>query len=152
MLVTIGLLGLVASFHGIILAGGRSTMEFGRAHYAPAILGRVHPRFQTPAVALLVNMGIGIIALLTGQTGDIIILSVFGALTLYIISMISLLRLRRQEPHLERPFKVPFYPASPIIALSIAAVSINILQKRNYERNSRRDHVVRFAKCKGGQN
>ena len=78
-------------------------------------------------------MGIGIIALLTGQTGDIIILSVFGALTLYIISMISLLRLRRQEPHLERPFKVPFYPASPIIALSIAAVSMIAMTVYNFK-------------------
>jgi ethanolamine permease len=124
LLVTIGLFGLVASFHGIILAAGRSSFEFGRVKYAPAFLGKIHSRFRTPANALLVNMGIGIIALLSNRTGDIIIISVFGALTLYIISMIALLRLRKKEPALERPFKVPAYPVFPIIALVIATVSL----------------------------
>ncbi len=124
LLITVGLFGLVASFHGIILAAGRSSFEFGRVKFAPAFLGKIHPRFQTPSNALLINMGIGIIALLTGKTGDIIILSVFGALTLYIISMISLLRLRRKEPDLTRPFKVPMYPVFPIVALLIAVFSL----------------------------
>lgn len=123
LLITVGLLGLVASFHGIILAAGRSGFEFGRVRFAPAFLGKIHPKFQTPANALLVNMGIGIVALLTGKTSDIITISVFGALTLYIISMITMLQLRKNEPELERPFKVPVYPAFPVIALVIAVIS-----------------------------
>ncbi|MBS1505817.1 MAG: ethanolamine permease [Bacteroidetes bacterium] len=123
LLITVGLFGLVASFHGLMLAAGRSTMEFGRAGYAPAILGNVHARFQTPANALLLNMLIGIVALLTGKTGEIITISVFGALTLYIISMISLLRLRKTEPNLARPFRVPAFPYFPILALAIASFS-----------------------------
>ncbi|MGZ8538303.1 MAG: ethanolamine permease, partial [Flavisolibacter sp.] len=106
LLITVGLFGLVASFHGIILAAGRSSFEFGRVGFAPTILGKIHPKFQTPSNALLANMFIGIIALLTGKTGEIIIIAVFGALTLYIFSMISLLKLRKKEPDLERPFKV----------------------------------------------
>ena len=119
----IGLFGLVASFHGIILAAGRATFEFGRVGYAPKVLGKVHQRFRTPANALLFNMVIGIIALFTGKTGEVITIACFGALTLYIISMVSLLVLRKKEPDLERPFKVPFYPFSPIIALLIASVA-----------------------------
>lgn len=124
LLVTIGLFGLVASFHGIILAAGRASFEFGRVKYAPSFIGKIHPKFRTPSNALLVNMGIGIIALLSGKTGDIIIISIFGALTLYIISMIAILQLRKKEPQLERPFKVPLYPAFPITALIIAIVSL----------------------------
>lgn len=97
LLVTIGLMGLVASFHGIILAAGRATLEFGRVNYIPRAFGLVHPRFKTPANALLVNMGVGIIALLTGKTGDIIIMACFGALSLYIISMITVLVLRKKN-------------------------------------------------------
>ena len=123
LLITVGLFGLVASFHGIILAAGRSSFEFGRVKFAPAFLGKIHPRFRTPSNALLVNMGIGIIALLTGKTSEIITISVFGALTLYIVSMIALLRLRKKEPELYRPFKVPLYPVFPVIALIIAVVS-----------------------------
>ncbi len=123
LLITIGLFGLIASFHGIILAAGRSSFEFGRVRFAPAFIGKVHRRFQTPSNALLINMAIGIIALLTGKTAAIITISVFGALTLYIISMIALIRLRHNEPALVRPFKVPFYPFFPVIALIIASVS-----------------------------
>lgn len=123
LLITIGLFGLIASFHGIILAAGRSSFEFGRVKFAPALLGKVHTRFRTPANALFVNMLIGIVALLTGKTAEIITLSVFGALTLYIISMVALLQLRKKEPDLPRPFRVPFFPAFPVIALVIAIVS-----------------------------
>ncbi|MFM1969747.1 MAG: hypothetical protein RL152_1124, partial [Bacteroidota bacterium] len=40
------------------------------------------------------------------------------------ISMISVLQLRKTEPQLERPFKVPLYPLLPIIALTIAGISL----------------------------
>jgi ethanolamine permease len=69
-------------------------------------------------------MCIGIVALLTGRTGEIITISCFGALSLYILGMLSLLMLRRKEPELERPFKVPFYPYFPLIALVIAIVAL----------------------------
>lgn len=124
LLITVGLFGLVASFHGIILAAGRATYEFGRVGYFPKLFGEVDPKFKTPANALTMNTIIGIIALFTGKTGEIITIAVFGALTLYIISMISLLKLRKDEPHLARPFKVPAYPLFPIIALVIAVVAI----------------------------
>jgi ethanolamine permease len=114
----------VASFHGIILAAGRATFEFGRVGYAPKILGTVHSRFKTPAYALILNMCLGIMAILTGKTGEIITIACFGALGLYIISMISFFALRKKEPNLERPFTVPFYPAFPGIALVIASISI----------------------------
>jgi ethanolamine permease len=122
-LLVVGLFGLIASFHGLMLAAGRSTYEFGRVGYAPAFLGKVHRKFKTPANALLVNMGLGILALLTGKTGEIITIAVFGALTLYIISMLSLIQLRKKEPHLVRPFRVPLYPIFPFVALTIASFS-----------------------------
>lgn len=124
LLITIGLLGLVASFHGIILAAGRATFEFGRVGYIPLSFGKVHRKFKTPANALLINMVVGIIALLTGKTADIITIACFGALTLYIFSMITVLVLRKKEPDLERPFKVPFFPYFPYIALIIAIISL----------------------------
>jgi ethanolamine permease len=130
--IAISLFGLVASFHGIMLAAGRSTLEFGRVKFAPAFLGNVHPKFRTPSNALVVNMIIGIIALLTGKTSEIITIAVFGALSLYIISMIALLKLRRQEPDLPRPFRVPMYPLFPTAALVIASASLIALTVYNY--------------------
>lgn len=124
LLITFGLLGLIASFNGIILAAGRASFEFGRVGYAPRWIGYTHSRFKTPTNALLVNMAIGIVALFTGKTGDIISLATFGALSLYIISMVSLFKLRKSSPKLPRPFKTPMYPYFPAIALGIATVSL----------------------------
>ena len=124
LLVGIGLLGLVASFHGIILAAGRSTYEFGKVGNAPALLGKINRRFSTPANALCANMVIGLIALFTGKTGEIITIACFGALSLYIISMIAFFALRKKEPEMKRPFKVPLYPLFPLLALSIATFSL----------------------------
>ena len=124
LLITVGLFGLVASFHGLILAAGRASFEFGKDGCAPAFIGQINSRFKTPANALLTNMGIGIIALFSGKTSEIITISVFGALTLYIISMVSVIRLRKTEPALHRPFKVPLFPLFPLIALTIAGIAL----------------------------
>ena len=133
LVTSVGLFGLVASFHGIILAAGRATFEFGREGFAPSKLGRVNERFRTPANALVFNMGIGIVALLTGKTGEIITIACFGALTLYIVSMVSLLVLRQKEPNLKRPFKVPLYPLAPAVALVIASVALVAITVYNFQ-------------------
>lgn len=124
LIVVVGIVGLVASFHGLILSAGRATFEMGRVGYAPAFLGRIHSKRLTPATALVANMVLGILALLTGKTAEIITISVFGALTLYILSMASLLRFRKKEPHAARPFRVPLYPFTPVAALLIGVICL----------------------------
>lgn len=123
-LVIVGLSGLVASFHGLMLAAGRASFEFGKVTFPRSWIGKVHPRFQTPYMALIINAGIGTVALFTGRTGEIITISVFGALTLYCTSMISVMALRKKEPGLHRPFTTPWYPVFPIVALTIATVAL----------------------------
>lgn len=124
LLVGIGLFGLLASFHGLLLAGGRASYEMGKVGQLPALLGKIHPTFQTPATALVVNTFIGIGIVLTNATAEIITLSVFGALTVYIIAMLSLIKLRNHEPGLNRPFRVPGYPFTPYIALVLSAFAL----------------------------
>ena len=124
LLVTVGLFGLIASFHGIILVAGRATMDLGREGYLPSTLGQIHPVRKTPVWALAVNMIVGFAALLTGKTSEIITLACFGALTLYAMSMLSLLKLRQSQPDLERPYRAPLYPILPLIALTLAIICL----------------------------
>jgi ethanolamine permease len=124
LLVSIGLMGLIASFHGIILAAGRATLEFGRVRYLPPALGRINAKRQTPVNALLLNMVIGIGALLTGRTDQIVTFSVLGAVTLYIFGMITVMALRRKEPDLERPYRAPGYPITPLVALVVGLLCL----------------------------
>ncbi|HEY1099505.1 MAG TPA: amino acid permease [Myxococcota bacterium] len=124
LLTGIGLLGLIASFHGIILASSRAVMEMGRTGYFPAVVGALHKTRATPVNALIVGFVIGMAALFTGKTGDIILLAIFGALTLYIASTLALFKLRRSEPDLERPWKTPLYPVVPALALLLSVVGL----------------------------
>lgn len=123
-LVVAGLFGLVASFHGLLMAAGRATFEMGRVGNFPKWLGAVHPRLKTPANALLINMVVGIGVLLSNGAADIIVLSVLGALTLYGFGSICVLQLRRREPHLKRPFQAPWYPFVPFCALALVIVAL----------------------------
>jgi ethanolamine permease len=132
MLVWIGLFGLVASFHGIILGYSRQFFALARAGYLPRSLARLS-RFQTPHVAILAGGVIGIAAIysdglinLQGMslTAAMITMAVFGAIVMYIMSMLSLFRLRRLEPGLERTFRAPGYPVIPGIALVLAVVCL----------------------------
>jgi ethanolamine permease len=120
IIVIVGVIGLIASFHGLLLAAGRATFELGRIGYAPTFLGKIHPSFHTPYSALFFNMVIGVITLVSGKTSEIIILAVLGALFLYMLSMVSLIAYRKKDPYAIRPFKVPFYPSTPILAFSLS--------------------------------
>jgi ethanolamine permease len=132
MLVWIGLFGLVASFHGIILGYSRQFFALARAGFLPASLARLS-RFRTPHRAILLGGVIGITAIfsdglvnLQGMTltAAMITMSVFGAIVMYIISLLSLFKLRRSEPNLERSFRAPGYPVVPAIALVLALVCL----------------------------
>ncbi|GJD34978.1 ethanolamine permease [Methylobacterium aerolatum] len=131
MLVWLGLFGLVASFHGIIMGYSRQIFALARAGFLPASLARVHPRFRTPHIATLAGGVVGIVAIysdslvtIAGQslTASIVTMAVFGALVMYGMSMASLFRLRRCEPDLARPYRAPFYPVAPAFALAVASV------------------------------
>lgn len=133
LITSIGIFGLVASFHGIILISGRALLEFGRMGYAPKVFGITLRKQKTPAPALLATMFVGGVALLTGKTGEIITLAVFGAITLYILSMISVIRLRKLQPNLHRPYKTPFYPIFPYTALILAVLCMVAMVIYNFK-------------------
>jgi ethanolamine permease len=54
-------------------------------------------------------------------------MAVLGALVMYVLSMLSLFALRRQEPALARPFAVPGYPVVPLVAVGLAGVGLGVL-------------------------
>jgi len=133
LLVWVGLLGLIASFHGIIMGYSRQIFALARAGYLPRCLGRVHQRWRTPYVAVLAGGAVGVAAIysdrvitIAGQplTASIVTLSALGAIVMYIVSLAGVFRLRRREPHLNRPFRTPLFPIFPLVALLLAVVSL----------------------------
>jgi ethanolamine permease len=142
MLVWLGLFGLVASFHGIIMGYARQIFALARAGFLPRGFARLHPRFRTPDVATVAGGVVGIAAIwsdnvvhIAGQslTASVVTLSALGALTMYIVAMASLFRLRRTEPGLPRPFIAPAYPFAPGFALVMASVALVTMVWTNRE-------------------
>jgi ethanolamine permease len=120
---SIGLFGLIASFHGTILASSRQVFAMARSGYLPGFLSRISHKFKTPHWAIIAGGILSSYALVALDTNKIIILSVMGAILMYMMSMISLFILRVKEPRLDRPFSSPFYPVFPALALVIASVT-----------------------------
>jgi ethanolamine permease len=127
MLVAVGLFGLLASFHGIILACSRQMFALARSGYLPRWVSAVHPARRTPHRALVATGVLGAIALLSGATSQLITLSALGAIAMYICSLLALFRLRKSEPNLERPFRTPLFPALPLIALALSFLSLGVI-------------------------
>jgi amino acid transporter len=78
-------------------------------------VARVHPRYGTPYVAILLAMVLGVGFVLTRtfeQLADTFVLSIWP---FYGIAIAGLYRLRRLRPDLARPYKVPGYPVLPAV-------------------------------------
>ena len=119
----LGLFGLIASFHSNTLGYSRQIFALARENFLPPALSRLN-RYQSPYLALAAGglagfLIIGLVTLTDIRTDEIITLSVLGAVVMYLTSMFSLLKLRQTQPELVRPFKTPFYPLFPWIAIGL---------------------------------
>ncbi|MFD1625385.1 ethanolamine permease [Azospirillum griseum] len=141
MLVWIGLFGLVASFHGIIMGYSRQIFALSRAGFLPPVFATVHPTRKTPHWAILAGGVVGIAAIFSDElvqiggqplTANIVTMSVFGAIVMYIMSMAALFKLRASEPNLARPFRAPFYPVFPAISLALAVLALGTMIYFNF--------------------
>ena len=83
-------------------------------------LARVHPRFKTPHVSIVLSATLGAVFVLTGtfeQLADTFVLAIWP---FYGFAVAGLYRLRRLKPDLPRPYRVHGYPVVP--AVFVAAV------------------------------
>lgn len=115
VIAVIALFSMVASFSAIVLAFSRQSFAMGRTGYLPPAFARLN-KYGCPTVGLLVPAAFALGLAMTGKTSMMVTISVFAALIMYTIVIISTFMLRKNEPNLERPFKV-IYPLVPTIAL-----------------------------------
>ncbi len=104
-----------------ILASARIYFAMARRNVFPAVLGRAHPRFRTPAASLVVQ-GVWSIALLfTGTFDTLTDTLIFVSWIFYMTGAYGVIVLRRKMPDAPRPYKVPGYPWTPAIFVVFAA-------------------------------
>lgn len=131
-LALIAVTGLVASFHGIVFAYGRQIYSLSRAGYFPRALSLTHPTRKTPHVALISGalIGFGIACLIhflgtDNPVGAVLLnMAVFGAVISYTLQMLSYLRLRKNMPNIERPYRSPVGVPGAVFALVVSLVCL----------------------------
>ncbi len=117
------ILGILCSTFGTV---NGSLMSNPRAIYAAGAdgtfarsFGRVHPRYRTPAVAIL-TMGVwGSVLTLSGKYEQIISYVVFGSWAFYALTALSVVVLRRKMPDAPRPYKAWGYPYATLLLVAV---------------------------------
>ena len=124
----LALAGMLVSYNGMIYATSRQSFSLGRAGYLPTALGSVHSTRRTPHVSLAVWTVAIIIFIAFGHfyekaTAAAILISTLTAVIWYVLAVVCLMVLRRKEPKLFRPYKVPVYPWMPIFVAVLSGIA-----------------------------
>jgi APA family basic amino acid/polyamine antiporter len=117
------LCSIFGALNGTVLGGPRAYFAMARDGVFFAAVGKVHPRFLTPALAILIQ-GIWAAALAASGTYEqLYTYVIFSAWIFYGAAVLAVLVLRRKKPSLPRPYRVWGYPILPL-AFALAALAI----------------------------
>lgn len=118
-------LGAILSIAGIagntMLSGPRYLFALACDGYGPRWLARVHPKFRTPAIAILVQAFMALALALSGSFVELASLSVIARVATYIGTAAAVPRLRRQLPD-RAALRLPLGATIPVAALLVAIV------------------------------
>lgn len=112
LLVILSTLGAASSN---VLATARTTYALGTDNKWFAAAGRVHPRFHTPANAIIFNLAWSVLLVFSGSFDMLTDMLVFVTWFFYGMSALGVFILRRRMPEAERSYKVWGYPLVPAI-------------------------------------
>jgi ethanolamine permease len=127
----VALLGLVASYHGLLYGTSRQAFALGRDGYLPSALGWLHPRRGTPVTALVavsaVVAGFAVANLWFVESIKLAVLVAgLASLIWYILAMVCLLVLRSREPDLFTRYRAPLPRLLPFVVLALSAVALAV--------------------------
>jgi basic amino acid/polyamine antiporter, APA family len=90
-----------------IIGVSRLVYSMGLHRQLPDQLRRLHPRFRTPWIGIIVFGGIACLTLIPGQADFLGNMYAFGAMLSFTIAHLSVIRLRLKEPDHARPYRGP---------------------------------------------
>ena len=115
ILITVGAsISIIGTLNGSILVISRTCYGMAEKNILPSFLGKVHSRYHTPHVSLLLTCGISLLLTLTNSLLFLLTISALGTLFTYIITCASLIKLRKKKGI---PAATFILPAGKIIAI-----------------------------------
>jgi APA family basic amino acid/polyamine antiporter len=122
------LVSIFGSLNGNIFTGARVTYKTAKDGYFFKKAGNLHPRFLTPAFAIIIQGTWAVVLTLSGSFEQLMTYVIVGAMIFWIAGAASVFTLRRKYPNLYRPYKTLGYPYTPaIFILATAGILINTL-------------------------
>jgi amino acid transporter len=117
LLLTVGAaVSILGTNSNTIMLGPRYLHALAMDGYGPRALARIHPRFRTPAAAIVAVGALSLVLALTGSFVELALLSVVARLCTYIGTCVSVLVLRRRHGDRDGALRLPGGPAIPVAA------------------------------------
>ena len=115
----------LGALHVVELTGARIPYAMARDGAFFQFALHLQPRFRTPSGALLLEGGVAVALALTGTFEELYSLFIFAVWIFFALVALAVIRLRRQQPDLPRPYRTWGYPWTPLIFF-IAAVALTV--------------------------
>ena len=114
-------LGAVIAMSSVLLVfqlgQPRIFMSMSRDGLLPPFLARIHPRFKTPYIGTIIT-GLFVASFAAfANIAEVVDLTNIGTLFAFVLVSAGVLVLRRLEPDRVRPFRAPWVPFTPIVAI-----------------------------------
>jgi len=119
--VAVSLVVMISTFsavNGVTLSAPRIFFAMAEDRLFFSALGRVHPRFHTPSVAIVVSALLGMALVMSRSFEALSSTLVLAVWPFYALTVAALFRLRRQRPDAARPYRVSGYPFVPAIFIA----------------------------------
>jgi APA family basic amino acid/polyamine antiporter len=117
----------LGALHVVVLTGARIPYAMARDGVFFQFARHIHPRFRTPGGSLIFLGCVAALLALSGTYEELYSLFVFAVWIFFALAAIALLRLRKIEPNLVRPYRAWGYPWTPLIFLTAAvALTVNL--------------------------
>jgi len=127
-------IAILGSINATIATAPRVYFAMAKDRIFPERLGRLHPKYRSPHIAIVVQALLSVILVFWGTFEQLLSYVVFAMLASSIATGLSIFILRIREPQLHRPYKTLGYPFAP--ALFIGAylwIAIQIFINKPYE-------------------
>jgi amino acid transporter/K+/H+ antiporter YhaU regulatory subunit KhtT len=122
----------LSAFSVTLGASARILYALGRDKHFPYFFSKLHPKFQTPHIALFICALIVIIFSSSGIVKFVASLSDFGYLMGLGIINYAVIPLHKKMPNLRRPFQTKFFPWIPILGVFTTWMFVPALELRSF--------------------
>jgi basic amino acid/polyamine antiporter, APA family len=121
---------LISTFgcaNGMTLAGARVYYAMAQDKLFFQSVGKLHPKFKTPAAGLVVQAIWTMVLCVSGSYGQLLDYIIFAVLVFYVLTIAGLFVLRVKQPDAPRPYKAIGYPILPALYIVIAVFLCTVL-------------------------